>query len=228
MNHFYVLPKLHNNEKLLFRRNQMGFIKFLGLTIVGGVVIGGLAFTGTETLASVSNQLQDLKTKIVTYEENENSLLNKISLIKEDANSKISTSATRISELTTRNNDLTNQINGLNVTIVDLQSQIITLTDSGKNNGQMIKKLKEDLAIANVELERLRNELSNSENQLSQLTNEKDLYKSEAERANKEIEKANEAVNALRMVSEEVAEETNHAEPLTASELDAIETTVGE
>lgn len=206
----------------------MGFIKFLGLTIVGGVVIGGLAFTGTETLASVSNQLQDLKTKIVTYEENENSLLNKISLIKEDANSKISTSATRISELTTRNNDLTNQINGLNVTIVDLQSQIITLTDSGKNNGQMIKKLKEDLAIANVELERLRNELSNSENQLSQLTNEKDLYKSEAERANKEIEKANEAVNALRMVSEEVAEETNHAEPLTASELDAIETTVGE
>ncbi|HMG14962.1 MAG TPA: hypothetical protein VK590_05925, partial [Saprospiraceae bacterium] len=58
-------------------------------TVVTATVAGGLVFGGGGTIDSAKAQLNVLKDKIVSYETSEGSLLEKISLVKNNANTEI-------------------------------------------------------------------------------------------------------------------------------------------
>ena len=80
----------------------MGFLTIktvLTGTIVTATVAGGLVFGGGDTIDSAKAQLNVLKDKVVQYEASEGSLLEKISLVKDNANTEIGNANTTIKGL---------------------------------------------------------------------------------------------------------------------------------
>jgi len=216
-----------------------------GFTLAGA----GLLFNGTETLDRASAFVQNSGERLTQFEANENSLISKIGLIKDDANSKISTANTAISGLEADKVGLEVQVATLdaeivklNDDIVGLKGQIITLeadllTEKGnhdKTKALLEAKTKEyNNKVAELVLKNAQVSALNTANQALVLALAKageealkaDKLVAELE---KEIERANKEVEAHGAVVDAVKAETETAQPSTQDEIDAIDITLDE
>ena len=214
--------------------------KVVAGVLATGVIAGGVMFTGGETVDNVKSQLEELKNKVVQYDANESSLLDKIGFIKADAadklttaNGKIVDAKTEIKNLEANKSKLESEISHLQDEITSLRADITDLTENLAEANATIAEKEELLASKMAELDTVNSQLTALQDQYSDLEAEyqalvetNNANASEAERANEEVTKANEKVAELGEKSEEVKEATADAEPLTAEELEAVDTEV--
>ena len=214
--------------------------KVVAGVLATGVIAGGVAFSGGDTVDNVKSQLEELKNKVVQYDANESSLLGKISSIKVDAsdkltaaNGKIIDAKTEIKNLEANKSKLESEISHLQDEITSLKADISNLTEDLDQANATIADKEEQLASKIAELESVNSQLTALQNDFKDLAAEYEALvetnnsnADEAERANTEVTKANDKVAELESVSDEVEEATAEAEPLTAEELEAVDTEV--
>ncbi|WP_027954927.1 hypothetical protein [Halobacillus kuroshimensis] len=212
--------------------------------VIGAAAItGGVVFTGGDTVDTVKQQLEDFKNKIVQYEANEGSLLDKIGLIKKDASAKLTDANAKIVDAKSQVKDLEAERSFLQKQIDKLNGEVTQLKSDKEQLGADLEETKAALAAKEQELESTKVTLANVEQALADKTNElnelQDDYdklqteydqleetsgaqSAEIERLEGEVVAANDKVAELGEVSDQVNEETADAEPLTADELDGI------
>ncbi|KZE64058.1 hypothetical protein AWM68_13200 [Fictibacillus phosphorivorans] len=219
--------------------------KVAASVLATSVVVGGVMFTGGDTINTVKDQLDSLKNKVIQYETNEGSLLGKISLIKADATDKLTTANTIIQKAKSDINTLNAQKQLLEDEISSLQNEIIGLKKDVEKLTLDLNSTKDKLTAANLtiaekekmladkeaELSRVNNELTTLEGTYNSLVAEynalvttSEANATEANRANSEITKANDKVAELKTKSEEIKTATDAAQPLTTEELNSIST----
>ncbi|WP_186320416.1 DUF2046 domain-containing protein [Fictibacillus phosphorivorans] len=201
--------------------------------MAGTVTLGtiGVVFTGGDTVDNVKYQLVDMKNKIVSYEQSEFGLLEKIGLIKADAttkltdaNGKIVDAKTKIKDLEAEKRLLQTQIDHLNDEVTGLKADLTTANATIESKNAEIDRLKGELQGVNTQLATLQAEYDTLLANYNALVAENDNLKTEANRANAEIEEANDKVAELQETSTEVSAAIEGKAPLTESELDAIGT----
>jgi peptidoglycan hydrolase CwlO-like protein len=236
---------------------EMGLFtsKIITGVLAGGFTLGGagLLFGGTQTLSDASQFVKDQGNKIVQYESNQNSLLNKIGTLKADASGKITTANNTIgdlhnqvatlntqistltdqkAQLTTQVSDLQGQIQTLQGQITDLQNQLAT---ANKNNADLQKQLDAKTADYNAkvaELQTANDNLAKANKQISNMQAALDYAQQKASEADKqvtqlegEMDKANAAVKAHGQVVDQVKADTKNDQPLTNDQVNAVDTT---
>ncbi|KUP04437.1 hypothetical protein Q75_15730 [Bacillus coahuilensis p1.1.43] len=216
--------------------------KIIAGVLAGSVTLGavGLTFNGSETIDSVKTQLESMKSKIVAYENSENSLFEKIGLIKQDATDKLTFANTKITDAKNEINNLKAEKSFLTTSLAKVtaerdaaiqeRDQLSTDLESANN---MINDLEATITHLTEELETVISKLEDLETkynllleQYNALVAENDTLKEEANRANAEVQKANDKVAELEEKSNEVEAETSANEPMTTEELDNIGTEV--
>lgn len=234
----------------------MGIIsgKVAAMALAGTVAVGtiGITFTGGETVDQVKAQLEGLKDKVTAYEFSENSLFEKIGLVKADATEKLTFANGKIvdaknqinnleaekSLLTKTNEKLTAERDQLLVDKAQLEDALedanadkASLTQELAAANAEILELNDTIADKNAEIAGLEREVSNLESRLTALQTdydelfaENEANKSEVERANAEVEEANDKVAELGGVSSNVEDATEDLKPMTEEELNAIGT----
>lgn len=221
---------------------KMGlFASKIGIGVLAGsfsLGAAGLLFSGSETLQNASNFVKDAGNRLVQFEDNENSLLNKISLVKTDANSKIDTANGIIAEN--------------KKAITDLKSQIDTLKTEKTALEEQVKNLQAEIATLQADLEKSNSDLASTRAALDEKTKQYDAKVVELNAANKkikelndllhwaytkskeadkhvlelegELQQANQEVDAHGKVVDETKAKTEGAQPVSKEEVDAIGT----
>lgn len=208
--------------------------------MAGSVTLGGLGllFTGTDKLEQASQYVQETTAKITQYEANENSLLNKVTAVKSDADSKITNANAVIAgkkEVIAQKEEM----------IVTLESAKSTLENEVATLKSEIVALEADLAQANGDLEATRTalaektaqydakvvELNKANKTIAELNNLLVWAKNKAVEADKhvaelegELQKANQAVDAHDAVVKQAKTDTADKAPMTQEEVDSVDT----
>lgn len=217
--------------------------------IFKGVVVGGfslaaagLIFTGTQDLKDASEYVKKTTAKIVQYEISENSLLEKVGVVKAEADEKIGKANDVI---TSKNNEIEEQlaqINELNGKKTQLETEIAGLQSD-------ITNLNASLTQANTDLDATRTALANKtaayDAKVAELRRANDTIAEyvrlaqeayakaqEADRHVKqlesEVQKANAEVAAHDAVVDQAKVDTAGKDAMTNEELDAVDTTTEE
>jgi chromosome segregation ATPase len=209
--------------------------------IVGGfsLATAGLLFTGTQQLEDASNYVRETTAKITQYEVSENSLLQKLGGVKNDANEKISQAN---GVITSKNGEIERQlaeINALSETKTQLESDIAglqtdianlnaSLTEANTNLEATRSALAEKTAAFDAKVAELRvaNDKIAEYVRLAQIAYDKareaDAHVTQLET---EVQKANAEVAAHDAVVDQAKVDTDGLDAMTNEELDAVDTT---
>lgn len=207
----------------------------MGVMAGGTITLGGLGllFTGTDKLDDIKDFASDASSRLVQFEDNENSLLEKLGLIKEDAKSKLTASAAQIKELEKQKGELDGTVEGLNGQITDLNTQIAGLKESLTKEQGDHTKTKVELAKKTEEYNAKVTELEVAKKTQKELEGMLKLAYEKSQEGDKlvkqlegELEKANAEVDVANQAVEAEKAKATEANPLTQEEIDAISTTV--
>lgn len=215
---------------------------FVGVMASSAVTLGGLGllFNGSETLQNASNDVKDFSKKLVQFEDNEKSLMDKIGAIKVNASEALSGKDAEIAKheetiktLTSdrdfwKNNsgELELTVTKLNEDIATLQTQLKTETDKHEETKAQLATKTEELKVAQADLAKAKKELANLNALLQEALKKAQQGDKLVQELEGEIKKANEEVAEHGKAVEEAKKQTESVEPLTEEEIDAIDTTV--
>ena len=209
--------------------------------IIGAVAAGsgvtllglGLLFNGSETLEKATNYVNESGHKILQYEKNENDLIAKIGLIKENAQADSQENRERIAQLESQKSQLEATVNGLNENIVRLTTEINELKATLNKEQTDHQGTKEQLAIKTAELDATQAELRKIKQDIADIAKRlQDALKKVKEgdrlvtELEGEVQKANAEVKAHGDVVDENKIKTKDAVPMTPEEIEAIGTEV--
>lgn len=120
--------------------------------IIGGIAIGTLAFTGSESLNNISDNVVELKGKITNLEESLNNWKDSFNKLQDSATLTIEQANAKLTE----KNGL---ISSLKSQIAELQEQLTTNTGNDDILKQEIERLNSELTKANTEVASLEAEI---------------------------------------------------------------------
>lgn len=212
--------------------------------IAGGfsLAAAGLIFTGAQDLQQASEYVKQTTAKITQYEVSENSLLEKIGVVKNDANEKITqangvitSKKAQIEEQLAQINDLSGQKAQLESEIAGLRTDIdnlnASLTQANTDLDATRSALAEKTAAYDAKVEELRvaNDRIAEYVRLAQIAYEKaqeaDAHVTQLET---EVQEANAEVAAHDAVVDQAKVDTADKDAMTNEELDAVDTTTEE
>lgn len=212
--------------------------------LAGGFTLGaaGLLFVGADKLEDASNYVKETTLELIQFEENENTLLEKISALKKNANEIVNAKNIKIGELEGDKAQLESdklalegQIDGLDAEIIGLEADIKKLQGDlaveTTNHAATKKALDEKTAAYNAKV----NELASMKAQRDNLQNLLNYAQAKATEADKlvtelegEVQKANAAVKKHTDIVAAEKAKAAVAEPTAKGKIDAISTTVGD
>lgn len=223
----------------LFTSKIAGAVILSGSVTLGGL---GLLYTGTDVLDGAKDSVKDFGNRLVQFEQNEGSLLEKIKNLKADANGKIGTANASIADLQSQKEvllaqkgELTETVKDLNAQIVTLDAEILDLKNKLATETANHQATKDQLAIKTAEYNAKVKELATANNTIKNLNATLKYAEEKAGQADKlvaelegEIKKANEDVAEHGKDVEAVKVETENAQPLSNEEVDSVDTTIEE
>jgi chromosome segregation ATPase len=205
--------------------------------LAGGITLAGagLAFTGHDTLQDANNYVKDSASKLVQLQNNQDSLLNKIDVVKTDANTKISTANGVIAQDKQSIDDLNAKKAQLESDIATLQSQIASLQSDLDSTKGDLSNTKQALADKSAQYDAKVAELNKANDKIKQ---EEALLQYAYQKSKEadglvtqlegEVTKANSEVAETGKVVDQAKQDTQNVKPLTTDEVNAVDTTTVE
>ncbi len=192
-------------------------------SVIGGLILtvgSAFAFTETGTLQNATKFIQEAQKKIVRYKENENTLVQILDRVQNNANSKIDKANEVIANL--ENNVMT-----LQTEIRDLELQIAQLEEE-LNREKALKEdaIKQLFALRQihqeklVELDQAKEDLNTAYEYINEADQEIAELEKEFTKANREVQKANELVKEHGEVVDEAEAATENLEPMNDEEIE--------
>lgn len=212
--------------------------------LTGGFSLGSasLLFTGTETLHNATTYVKEAGTNLIEFKGNEQTLLAKIGLVKENANDKIESANTiiadqkaeiinlksQVSQLTADKENLINEVAQLKSDISELKTKLVKSNkDLEATKAALAVKTKEyelksaQLKVAGATILGLQKSLEHALAKAKEVDAHVAELESQLQQANKEIAEHGKVVELVK-------EETKDATPLSADEIEAIDTELTE
>lgn len=246
-----------------FFASKVGAGILAGTLTVGTMGTAGLLFTGSDTLDNATTFVQEAGAKITGYEASENSLIGKITNLRDDANNKISTANAEIDSLEVNVADLESQKTELEGTVETLQGTVSTLEAQiadlsaevsglqaslqaeqeahASTQASLDTKTAEyeakvaELSAKQAELEGVQAQLTSANETIVKLNHSINWAINKSKEADAivveleaQLDQANSEVQAHGDVVDTVKAETDASQPMTAEEIEAIDTSLEE
>lgn len=215
----------------------MGFFTskiFAGVLGTGFTLAGaGLVFTQTETLNHIKDFAHESSAKIVQYEANEQALLDKINVLKTNANSKIAdanntidANKKEIAELEDKKAQLESQISSLQSDINSLQSQLDSTSGDLASTKQALEDKTNQYNAKVAELNKANDTIKKYKELANYAYNKAKEADKHVTQLEGEVQKANAEVADTGKVVDQAKDQTKDDQPLSQDEVDGINTNV--
>lgn len=191
-------------------------------SVIGGLILtvgSAFAFTETGTLQNATKFIQEAQKKIVRYEENENTLVQILDRVQNDANSKIDKANEVIANLENNVMTLQTEVRDLELQIAQLEEELNIEKALKEDAIKQLFALRQIHQEKLVELDQAKEDLNTAYEYINEADQEIAELEKEFTKANREVQKANELVKEHGEVVDEAEAATENLEPMNDEEI---------